>query len=150
MVLTVARLFIRERPRTTCGALLTPSRSDSNPCSIDNHQGVSQVMFRHLAEQTREGLLRFLYGRGPNSKPNDTPVFAHRERTLIGEILIERDDERLMLLRPIKHVLIRFSGQPYLGGMTHNPGRMKIANPGADGRGNILIKQHKKGIRHEE
>jgi hypothetical protein len=94
--------------------------------------------------------LRFLDGRGPDSKPNDAPVSTQRERSLIGKILIERDDHCVTLLGPCKDFLIYLSGQLYFGGMMHNPRWLESPQPWTDRTRDVLVEKDDKGIRHAE
>ena len=118
---------------------MVPGPPDADSSLIDNDEAAPQVFIVHAFEQPREGCLGILNRRRPNPKANHAGVGTDWIHAGVGEVLVESDDDRLLVLRPLEDCIVGRPAQSGVASVLHLPQRFPLSHEFADSWRNVLI-----------
>ena len=73
------------------------------------------------------------------TRSRTTPQCCPTGKALVGEVLVEGDDQGMCSLRPLIHLAVTLAGQAHLDDVPDPPARMLLPQPLADRSRNVLI-----------
>ncbi len=96
---------------------------DANSLVVYNNKATRQYRIRRCGQKTTEGSFSGLSCSRPNSQTNHPGVCADRVHSCISEVLIERDHNGFVPLRPFEGFLIRCAVEPDVSHVADYPVR---------------------------
>src|SRR6266536_4550531 len=114
--------------------------------AIHNGQATTQLGFGEFFKEPAEREPGHLDGRRPYPPPHHPIVMPDGEGALIGEVLIEGDNQGVRGLRPFVHLAVTLAGQTHLDRVPDPPARLLLQQPPTDRSRNVLIQQDPKRL----
>src|SRR6266536_2142823 len=97
--------------------------------AIHNGQATTQLGFGEFFKEPAEREPGHLDGRRPYPPPHHPIVMPDGEGALIGEVLIEGDNQGVRGLRPLVHLAVTLAGQTHLDRVPDPPARLLLQQP---------------------
>ena len=100
--------------------------------AVDNRERASQFGFSEFLEEPAECELGHLDGGRPHPQAHHPMVAADWEGALVGEVLVEGDDQGVGGLGPLVDFTVALASQADLVGMPGSPAWIRLPQPVAD------------------